>query len=70
MRLVMAKPAASSLALLILLPVDKRSMAWLMLRLLERIDSWATSAFTLVLITDMVLLLEDEFTETFQDNVS
>jgi hypothetical protein len=58
------------LALLILLPVDKRSMAWLMLRLLERMDSWATSAFTLVLITDMVLLLEDGLTETFQDNLS
>jgi hypothetical protein len=58
------------LALLILLPVDKRSMAWLMLRLLERIDSWATSAFKLVLITDMVLLLDDGFTETFQDNMS
>jgi hypothetical protein len=66
----MAKPAASSLALLILLPVDKRSMAWLMLRLLERMDSWATSAFTLVLITDMVLLLEDGLTERFQDNLS
>jgi hypothetical protein len=45
-------------------------MAWLMLRLLERMDSWAKSAFTLVLITDMVLLLEDGFTETFQDNLS
>ena len=54
MRFEIARPAASSLALLILDPVERRSMAALSLRSLERIDSCATSALRLVLITDMV----------------
>jgi hypothetical protein len=66
-RVLIANPAASSLAELIFLPVDKRSMAWVMLRLLERIDSCAANAFTFVLITDMLKLLKGDLTENFQE---
>jgi hypothetical protein len=42
-------------------------MAWLMLRLLERIDSCAANALTFVLITDMLKLLKGDLTENFQE---
>ena len=54
MRVLMAKPAASSLAELIFLPVDKRSMACDKATLLERIESPAINDLTLVLITVMI----------------
>jgi hypothetical protein len=58
MRLVMAKPAASSLALLIRRPVDRRSIetANLLFTLLS--EPWAARALVLVLITDMMFLLK------------
>ena len=55
--LAMAKPAASSAAELMRLPVDSCSMALDNVRLLTLIAFCATSDFTLVLITDMVRLL-------------
>jgi hypothetical protein len=54
----MAKPAASSDAELIRLPVDKRSIAVDKLRLLIVIASRATIDLMLVLITVMIFLLK------------
>ena len=59
--LLMARPAASSAAELMRLPVDSCSMALLRLRLFTVRAFCATSDFTLVLITDMVLLLEEVY---------
>jgi hypothetical protein len=50
----MDKPAASSLAELMRLPVDKRSMAVDKERPTFMSESWATSDFTLVLTTDIL----------------
>jgi hypothetical protein len=58
MRLLMDKPAASSLAELMRLPVDKRSMAVDKERPTFMSESWATSDFTFVLTTVMVLPLK------------
>jgi len=58
MRVAMFKPAASSLAELMRLPLDKRSIAVDITRLFSLRDCWAVKALTLVLITDMMLLLE------------
>jgi hypothetical protein len=65
MRLVMAKPAASSFALLILWPVDKRSIDIDIFLFTLLIEPCAASALILVLITDMgfsfkVLLHQEE----------
>jgi len=54
MRLEIAKPAASSLALLILTPVDYLCMDWAMLSSLTRLASCAFKAFMFVLITVIV----------------
>jgi hypothetical protein len=54
MRLLMDKPAASSLAELMRLPVDKRSIAVAIARPDFIKESWATSDFTLVLTTDIL----------------
>jgi hypothetical protein len=61
MREEMARPAASSAALLMRLPVDNCSMLLDMARLLAVIAFCATRALVLVLITDMVLLLEEVY---------
>jgi hypothetical protein len=42
-------------------------MAWLIARLLVRIDSCASSAFKFVLITGMLKLLKGDLTENFQE---
>jgi hypothetical protein len=49
----MAMPAASSLALLMRLPVDRRSMAVDMDLLTLLKEAWAVRDLTLVLTTDM-----------------
>jgi hypothetical protein len=53
MRLVIARPAASSLALLIRVPVDNCCIAVERERSLRVSAAWVTSEFTLVLMTDM-----------------
>ncbi|MNR39757.1 hypothetical protein D3C85_1579890 [compost metagenome] len=54
MRLAMAWPAASSLALLMRMPEDRRSMAVVRLALEVLRFFWAICEVMLVLITDMV----------------
>ena len=53
MRREMARPAASSLALLMRVPVDRRSMADAIDLFTLLKDAWAVSDLTLVLTTDM-----------------
>jgi hypothetical protein len=57
MRVLMAKPAASSLAELIRIPLDKRSMAMDRFRPDVRTEDCACIELMLVLITDMDYLL-------------
>src|SRR3546814_1562495 len=56
MRDAIARPAASSFALLMRLPLDRRSMACDCMRLATRELFWARSALTLVLMTVMIFL--------------
>jgi hypothetical protein len=58
MRVLMARPAASSLALLMRTPEDKRSMAVVWFRPEVRNEFCAATALTLVLMTVMDTLLQ------------
>jgi hypothetical protein len=64
MRVLMAKPAASSFAELMRTPVDKRSMAVSCARPVLRKELWAANALMFVLIdVDMDFLLQGVFTK-------
>ncbi len=56
MRVAMARPAASSFALLMRLPLDRRSIACDCMLLATRELFWARSALTLVLMTVIMFL--------------
>ena len=58
MRVVMARPAASSLALLMRMPEDNRSMALVWFRPVVRNEFCAATALMLVLMTVMDTLLQ------------
>jgi hypothetical protein len=62
-RVLMARPAASSLAELMRMPVDKRSMEVEESTAERRNEDCADSALMLVLITDMDFLLQGFITK-------
>jgi hypothetical protein len=62
-RVLMARPAASSLAELMRMPVDKRSMEVEESTAERRKEACADSALMLVLITDMDFLLQGFITK-------
>jgi hypothetical protein len=63
MRVLMARPAASSLAELMRMPVDKRSMEVEESMAVRRKELCAASALMFVLITDMDFLLQGFLTK-------
>jgi hypothetical protein len=63
MRVLMARPAASSLAELMRMPVDKRSMEVEESMAVRRKELCAASALIFVLITDMDFLLQGFLTK-------
>jgi hypothetical protein len=63
MRVLMARPAASSLAELMRMPVDKRSMEVEESRADRRSEDCADKALIFVLITDMDFLLQGFITK-------